>query len=190
MKFIFFLILSTYSLFSYSQQHFEFCEEGKNFTYPTTRDIPGTVEWFLNGNSIGVGNDIEINYNEPGDYEIVAIGYNDLGCPGDPVVFNVVVTQCEPLIYWVPNSFTPDGNEYNQTWGAILTNGLSVDEFNLQVYNRWGEIIWETSNPSIQWDGTYNGQIVPNGTYVWQMTINYLKNGGRESVIGHVTIIN
>lgn len=173
----------------FSQQTFEICENSNTFTYSTEIDISGTVEWFLNGTSIGQGLSVEITYDEPGDFQLVAIGYNDIGCPGTPQILDIVVTQCDPLIYWVPNSFTPDGNEFNQTWGPILTNGISVDNFQLKIYNRWGAIIWESNDVNSKWDGTYNGFLVPDGTYSWVMKLDLLENGGIKLATGHVTII-
>jgi gliding motility-associated-like protein len=189
MKLLLSILLLLIGISVYSQQEFEICETGQTFTYSTQLDIDGYVEWFLNGEPIGEGDNININYTKPGDYQIVAIGYNLLDCPGSPVVFNVSVTQCDPLIYWIPNSFTPDGNEYNQIWGPILTSGVSVENFRLAVYNRWGQIIWETFDASAKWDGTYGGELVQSGTYVWTMSIDFLDNGGREIVTGHVTIL-
>jgi gliding motility-associated-like protein len=184
--FIFFLLL-TFRI--YSQQEFEICELPNTFTYSTTIDINGTVSWFLNGNQIGDGLNIDITYDEPGDYQLVAIGYNDIGCPGLPVVLDIIVTQCDPLIFWVPNSFTPDGNEFNQMWGPVLTSGISLDKFELKVYNRWGALIWETQDSFAKWDGTYDGILVPDGTYVWTMVLDMIDNDGKKSITGHVTIV-
>src|SRR5690606_39434278 len=62
------------------------------------------------------------------------------------------------------------GDEFNQTW-KISLKGTDVFGFNLQIFNRWGEPIWESNDPSIGWDGTYNGKVVPTGTYVWRASM-------------------
>ena len=186
------LILSLFLLISlnvFSQQTFEICESVNTFTYSTTIDVNGSVEWFLNGSLINQGSSVDITYDEPGDFQLVAIGYNDLGCPGTPQVLSIVVTQCDPLIYWVPNSFTPDGNEFNQTWGPILTSGISVDNFQLTIYNRWGGLIWESNDVNSKWDGTYNGVLVPDGTYSWIMRLDMIDNDDKKLITGHVTIV-
>lgn len=180
-------LLLTFNLFS--QQEFEICEDPNTFNYSTTIDINGTVSWFLNGSPIGNGLDISITYDEPGEYQLVAIGYNDIGCPGVPVVLDIIVTQCDPLIYWIPNSFTPDNNEFNQTWGPVLTSGYSVDNFEITIYNRWGSIIWQSNDVSAKWDGTFNGMIVPDGTYTWTMRFDLADTDGKKFVSGHVTIV-
>lgn len=183
---ILFLLIS---LQLFGQQEFEICENSNTFTYSTTIDINGTVSWFLNGYSIGEGLNINITYDEPGDYQLVAIGYNDLGCPGNPVVLDIVVTKCDPLIYWIPNTFTPDNDEYNQTWQPILSSGISEDNFELSVYNKWGVLIWQTYDINSSWDGTFGGVIVPDGTYIWTLKLDMLDNDGKKLISGHVTII-
>ena len=120
---------------------------------------------------------------------MVAIGYNDLGCAGTPVVLDIVVTKCDPLIYWVPNTFTPDNNEFNQTWGPVLTSGISTDNFELLIYDRWGNIIWQSHDVNAKWEGTYNGVMVQSGTYNWVMKLDMLDNDGKKIISGHVTIV-
>ena len=80
MKIILFLFLFL-SFNCFSQQEFEICDNSNTVTYYTYMNINGTIEWFLNGLSLGNGDNMSITYNQPGDYQIVAIGYNDLGCP-------------------------------------------------------------------------------------------------------------
>lgn len=172
-----------------AQQEFEICENSNTFTYSTTIDVNGTISWFLNGDPIGNGTEMNITYDEPGEFQLVAIGYNDLGCPGTPQVLNIVVTQCDPLIYWIPNTFTPDGNEFNQMWGPILTSGISTDNFELKIYNRWGAVIWESNDVNAKWDGTYNNVLVPDGTYSWVMKLDLIDTDGKKLVTGHVTIV-
>lgn len=188
MKYLLFLFLLVTS-YCHSQQEFEICESSNTVTYSTTIDISGTVEWFLNGYIIGEGLNIDITYNEPGEYQLVAIGYNDLGCAGTPVVLDIVVTKCDPLIYWVPNTFTPDNNEFNQTWGPVLTSGISTDNFELLIYDRWGNIIWQSHDVNAKWEGTYNGVMVQSGTYNWVMKLDMLDNDGKKIISGHVTIV-
>lgn len=181
------LLFLTFNLSA--QQEFEICENSKAFTYSTTIDMNGTVSWFLDGTPIGSGLNATITYDEPGEFQLVAIGYNDLGCPGTPQVLNIIVTQCDPLIYWIPNSFTPDGNEFNQLWGPILTSGFSSDNYELKVYNRWGAVIWESHDINAKWDGTYGGVMVPDGTYDWVMKLYLNDTDGKKLVTGHVTIL-
>ncbi|MBK7130837.1 MAG: gliding motility-associated C-terminal domain-containing protein [Crocinitomicaceae bacterium] len=69
----------------------------------------------------------------------------------------------DPLIY-VPNAFTPNGDQHNNYFQAITQN---ISYFEMLIFNRWGEIVYSTSSIDHQWDGTYNGTKVPDDVYVW-----------------------
>jgi gliding motility-associated-like protein len=67
---------------------------------------------------------------------------------------------------YIPNSFTPNGDGMNDTFGAY---GEAVKDFKMQVFNRWGQVIFETNNFSTQWDGTFDGMPAPQGSYVYRV---------------------
>ena len=60
----------------FSQQEFEICENNNTVTYSTTIDMNGTIQWFLNGNPVGQGTNINITYDNVGNYQLVAVGAN------------------------------------------------------------------------------------------------------------------
>ena len=67
------------------------------------------------------------------------------------------------------------------------------DQYSLLVFNRWGELIFESYNPNDVWNGTYNGQQVQQDVYVWKITYMENKSSGHQmmtSKIGHVTVLN
>ncbi len=67
-------------------------------------------------------------------------------------------------IIYVPNTFTPDGNNFNN---IFRPEGGNIVEFNMTIFNRWGELIFESNNFETGWDGTYGGKPSPDGTYIW-----------------------
>ena len=77
----------------------------------------------------------------------------------------------EELLFFIPNAFTPDDDEYNQTLQPVFTSGFDPFDFQLLIYNRWGEVIFESLNASVGWDGTFNGDIVQGGTYTWKILL-------------------
>lgn len=111
-----------------------------------------------------------------------------LGCSDDYQLTIPVIT--EP-IYYIPNTFTPDEDEHNQTWQAIFTTGFDPQAFHLAVFNRWGEVIWETHDPSQAWDGTFgpDGTKVPAGIYIWKLQFEPKENDYRKIVSGHLNLI-
>lgn len=77
-------------------------------------------------------------------------------------------TEVVPFMsIYIPNSFTPNGDGMNDTFGAT---GEAIKEYSIQVYNRWGEVIFQSDNYSQQWDGTYDGAKAPQGTYVYKVS--------------------
>src|SRR5690606_17022812 len=96
-----------------------------------------------------------------------------------------IVNVVPEVLIFVPNSFTPDGDQFNQQW-RISIEGIDTYNFHLQVFNRWGEQVWESYDPSIPWDGTYNGQPVPFGTYSWVIEAKDAVNDDKHTWNGHV----
>lgn len=146
-------------------------------------------EWYFDDGSI-VSNEInpthEFPHDEAGGFVVTLIGYSPFGCSD---TFTVVITVNEVLLYYIPNSFTPDGDEYNNVWQPVFTSGFDPQQFHLTLYDRWGELIWESYDASVGWDGTYNGKFVPFGTYIYKIEFKRDSSSDREVVSGHVTII-
>ena len=71
-----------------------------------------------------------------------------------------------PMFYLhVPNAFTPDGDDVNQNFKPVITSYLM--KYKLEVYNHWGELLFNTNDPNESWDGTFNDQPVQEGVYVY-----------------------
>lgn len=120
-------------------------------------------------------------------YEVTLYAYNSAGCVDSTkqmLPFN------ESPVYYVPNAFTPDGNEFNQTFQPVFTAGFDPQRFHLEIYDRWGERIFESLNPEIGWDGvSVAGTIVPDGVYVWKISFNLRNSDDKRVLSGHVALI-
>lgn len=92
------------------------------------------------------------------------------------------------ILFYAPNTFTPDNDEFNQSW-VYQVMGIDVYDFNLRIFNRWGELIWETNDPTQSWDGTYNGEIVQNGTYAWRATVKDVYLDDRKEFTGFINVL-
>ena len=103
--------------------------------------------------------------------------------------FSIGVTKCDKLIYYIPNSFTPDGNEYNQTFKPIFTAGFDPDNFTLKIFNRWGEVIYESFDSNDYWDGTYNNTKCLGGSYAYKVEFGSKENDGEYFITGSVNLI-
>jgi gliding motility-associated-like protein len=87
---------------------------------------------------------------------------------------------------YVPNAFTPDGDEYNKTFHPVFPPDVDIVKYELLIFNRWGEILFESHDYNIGWDGTYGGSQVKDGVYIWK--INLIEGeSNRVQMKGHVT---
>ena len=125
--------------------------------------------------------------------EFDVVGVNAAGCIGYDTVIVEVLDDCFPddeLIFWVPNTFTPDNDQYNQNWNVVFYSGIDPLSFELYVFNRWGEIVWESRNPEIGWDGTYfNGRKCPDGVYTWKIKFKRVQTDEKRTAVGHVNVL-
>lgn len=123
-------------------------------------------------------------FKAPGTYVVKLTGFDIFGCDLQEVN-EVVVNQPEEMMV-IPNAFSPNGDNLNDTF---IPKMRGVDEFNMQVFNLWGEKLYEASGVEASgWDGTYKGQLVPPGNYIYK--IEYLTwEGIRKSASGSVSLI-
>ena len=119
-------------------------------------------------------------------YLVELVAYSQLGCTDTA---RMVMPLYEELIFYVPNTFTPDSDQFNQLFQAIFTSGYDPYDFTLHIFNRWGEVIWESHDVMVGWDGTYGGYPVQDGTYTWKIEFKTIKNDERKMYVGHVNVI-
>jgi gliding motility-associated-like protein len=87
---------------------------------------------------------------------------------------------------YVPDAFTPNGDGINDTFGI---SGEAVKTFDMRIYDRWGELLFESENASTQWDGNYKGKKVPQGVYVYQLSAQAI-SGEHAARKGTVTVVD
>lgn len=101
------------------------------------------------------------------------------------VTVYVIELVCgEPDIF-IPNAFTPDGNGEND---LLFVRGNNIDEMLLRVYDRWGELVFETTDQNTGWDGTFKGKDVDPAVFVYYLEITCL-GGEKYFKKGNVTVI-
>lgn len=94
----------------------------------------------------------------------------------------------EPFTIFIPNAFTPDGNAINELFTLYPT--LEVESWNFMIFNQWGELIYESSDPKTSWDGKYKGEVVPIGTYTYILEAISCEDLKPEKLIkGHVNVV-
>ena len=139
---------------------------------------PGlTYKWQPNGETSP-----QIVISTIGVYKVVA--FNSFNCPTSAQTN--VVERCEPSIL-VPNIFTPNADATNDGFQVFTAYIL---EYNLKIYNRWGELIFTAKDPKDRWDGKYKGVAVKPDSFAWVITYvpEYFQNRGLQRKEGAVTV--
>ena len=77
----------------------------------------------------------------------------------------------------------------NQSFNPVFTSGYDPYDYQLLIFNRWGELLFESHNTEIGWDGTYNGIVVQDGIYSWTLEFKETMSDARHSVQGHVNLL-
>mgnify|MGYP002152267159 FL=1 len=86
------------------------------------------------------------------------------------------LTECDDEVVF-PTAFTPDGNGLNDTFYPIWVNSIPA-EYSMQVFNRWGELVFETTNPYSGWDGRDNDGLMPAETYGYVVRVKFIHEQG------------
>lgn len=108
---------------------------------------------------------------------------DSLGCTGTGT-FTVVVDQAIPV--FIPNVFTPNGDGQNDTW-TVYTQALHNQK--VQIYNRIGEVVFESEDDNPTWDGTYKGAPAPMGIYTYVVSFVWLNSSSDNDKVGTIQLL-
>jgi gliding motility-associated-like protein len=121
-------------------------------------------------------------YQQTFTYNACLIAFNQYGCSD---------TVCQPVenlinsLLDVPNAFTPGRFGVN---GTIMVKGFGIMVMNWKIYNRWGQVVFETNNPFGSWDGTFNGTPQPMDVYAYTLDVTFY-DGSKMRKTGDITLI-
>ena len=121
-----------------------------------------------------------------GNYNVELIVISDQCCRD--TTYRIVVVR-DQLLFYVPNAFTPDGDQYNNVFLPIMTAGFSPASYEFYIYNRWGELVFESRDTETGWDGTYAGSLVQAGIYTWLIRFKDDDNDEKYEFSGHVNLM-
>ncbi len=117
---------------------------------------------------------------------ISAIAY---GCDVQQDTLKVVLEDCD-CDFYVPNTFTPNGDAINE--GFQVYQDCPIEYFELILFNRWGDVVFETNDLNFMWDGRKkDGSYVQDGVYTWQIKflVEYLDEAQYEELHGHLNVL-
>lgn len=157
----------------------------------SVNDGPNQYYWNVEGGTIvegGYENSIVVNWlNVPYNlYLITVYVISDAGCYGDTATLWVDIDECSYDGVYVPNSFTPNNDGVNDTFKVV---GENLETLEFYIFNRWGELIYESHHIGQEWDGTYKGKDCQLDVYVWMVKYKFLDQPFEQSTKGHVTLV-
>jgi len=134
------------------------------------------------------------NYNlscndcqNPLSFPEITTAYIVEGKIGDCVSYDTVIVSVNnyDALLFFPNSFTPNNDGLNDFFNVY---GENIKEFKISIFNRWGELLFESNNIMNGWNGTYKGVTVPVGVYVYKVEA-VSKNFRRYKKAGHINLV-
>ena len=162
-----------------------------------SRQIPAMVEinvFNQTGTSVFTGTEelrsssYSVSDLDSGTYYVEVRDVSPPNCIQTDTVTLSVSRECYRTIF-VPNAFSPNGNGQNEEWFAFPNE--FVDQFQVYVFNRWGDLVYYSTNKNFRWDGTFEGRFVPQGTYAYRMlfTSTLEPEQGTLEQYGSVTVV-
>lgn len=158
-----------------------------NFCFTNSSINGATFQW-----NFGDGNGSDLvhpcnTYDDWGTYTVCLVAIAQDGC--SDTACQTIRVRDQVLLY-VPNTFTPEGNDMNEIFIPVLTSGFDrTGPYEFKIYNRWGHEIFNTNSYTEGWDGTYQGVKVQLGTYVWTLKFKDSQNNEIYEFNGHVNLI-
>jgi len=150
------------------------------YTLDSTYWIFGDGESLINEES----NPFYHRYIYEGRYEITLTVIDQNGCRSGSSRF---VNKAPGFTVYVPNTFTPNGDDKN---GVFRAHGIDLNEkrFEMHIYDRTGKVIFYTNDVNKGWDGTYDGENIPEGSYIWSISV-YDNDNLRKEYKGFINLI-
>lgn len=137
--------------------------------------------WLLGDGSTSSKNSLDYIYKQSGNYKIKLIVNSDTFCT-DSTSKEVSILKYEFKDIDIPNIFTPNNDSKNELF-TLLGLKYNCDVYKLWIYNRWGELVFESLPNVIEWDGKTEGKIVSPGTYYFILRGNGFEKTGTITVV-------
>ena len=142
--------------------------------------------WYFGDNSLSTLTNPDHIYTSVGTYPVTLITANANGCK-DTVVHEIIIDGS--FTFYAPNAFTPNDDDHNNKF-IPKGSGWDKSTFNMWIFDRWGNIVYDTTNPEKGWNGrtANDGELSPMDVYVWKVTLTD-DTGNNHKFLGRVTLI-
>ncbi len=178
-----------YADFSFSPDYYE--EEGSNISFINQSLNASSYFWSVIDTNISdtIDNPVfYLNGDSKSFYKIQLLAQNDKGCSD---ITERYVKLKESEIFYIPNAFTPYSGPVNNNFKPIIQSGIDIYNYKLTIFNRFGEIIFISKDPSIGWNGRLaNGTKLPTGVYTYKIDYQNLYKDNPKDIIGSFLLID
>lgn len=152
------------------------------------------ISWFWNLGDGTVSEEQNPNhsYEEAGDYMVQLVVHNEF-CEDS---ISTVLRIGDELIIYVPNSFTPNNDGVNDFFRPVIS-GADVEEYEMLIYNRWGELVFTSTEIDRGWNGSYSGNTssealkyyVTDAIYTWRITVKENLSSEKQRFFGTLNVL-
>lgn len=139
--------------------------EGLLVSFQNTSTGSVAWDWDLGNGETSILHSPGTIYEQNGWYEVNLVAFNEIGCT-DTITKPIYIKP--EFYFFAPNAFTPDDGRFNNDYEISVIGATS---FEFQIFNRWGELIYQTTDQYFKWDGTYNGFLVPDNVVVYKAKV-------------------
>jgi len=174
--------------FEYTPDYFDVTLLDAEFT--NTSQYEDSIFWTFSDFKTSSSNFVQLEFPPiAGNYVITLLAVTEEGCRDS---IDEIINVDNQILIYVPNTFTPDGDAHNERFVPIFPKEFTPQDYELIIFNRWGEIVFESNNPLVGWDGSYgttSGLKADSGTYIWKIKFKELRTDRRHERQGHVILM-
>ena len=173
---------------------FEWGPDGVNVDHPlvqflNTSENANTYDWDIAGLLQTTEQDpmFMFDHRDPATYEVCLIAYNMNMC-SDTICHLVEIEDV--LFTYIPNSFTPNGDDLNEEFRMSINIDVITD-FRMTVFDRWGQVVYDSTDPYEGWNGGFGngGEVLKSDVYAYRITFEIFGSQTRKEYLGHVTLM-
>jgi gliding motility-associated-like protein len=147
-----------------------------------------SYRWDFGNGEFSTDENEKVTYLEPGDYNVVLTATDDVNGCVDTMLYIIYVAA--PNSVYIPNTFTPDYDGINDVF-RIEGENIDANNFTFTVFNRWGDAVWTSVDPTQVWTGSYKdgAYFLPDGVYPFLLNYRFTDSADQQTMSGHIQII-
>jgi gliding motility-associated-like protein len=184
-----YIAVDNYPIASFVPSSNAFTELSQLLEFTNTSSGANSYSWDFGDGGTSTDENTEHNFTANLNGHVITLtAYSQFLCES---IATIEILFNNGLVYYIPNTFTPNGDEFNQTFKPIFSNSIDPYNYSFYIYNRWGHVIFETNDLERGWDGLFgeDGIPVPQGTYTFKIIVKFSETDERKEFFGHINLV-